>query len=145
MNKQNGNFLTDVLGFLILIVLALFLMGILFFPSSSISMERNQELKEMVTKIEKTNFESNFKNQIKAALVDGEISNREFNVLKDSYVSYESSMLIDSTGENNQSAEKAPTIENEESSKLNTYLLFFIISVLAMVVIFTGWKIVTHN
>lgn len=137
MKRQKGNLLTDALGFFVFIILVLFLLAMLFFPSSSISIERNQELKEMIGNLEKTSFEPQFKNQIKLSLADGEISNREFNKLKDSYVNYQSSKLIDDTGESNQ------VIENQTSNEYNAYFLFFMIFVFALVLTFVGWRITT--
>lgn len=63
------------------------------YSSSSIDINKTNQLKEMVVSVEKTQFESIFKKLVDQNMSDGSISNGEFEKISKSYTEYELSKI----------------------------------------------------
>ena len=141
MKKQKGIGAFEI----VMIVLVIAWIGLKLYSSSSIDIEKTNELKQMIASVEKTGFESTFKTLVDEKLNDGKISNGDFEKISKAYSNYELSKINGTEREytkglNQPKADKGKTVLTEDEKNIVNYFVYFLYAVFGVIMLWVASK-----
>ena len=139
MKYQKGIGMMEVVSAIAIVVWVI----VYAYSSSSIDMDKTNQLREMVVNVEKTQFESTFKNLVDKNMSDGSISNGEFEKISKAYTEYELSKINGSEAKYIKSLNQPTVIDNktvltDSEMEMVNYFIYFLFAIFGGVIFWVG-------